>query len=307
MVFTLMAGDMLIFIDANQYLDLYRVTKGKRLLSLLIEQQDYIFITMQIVEEIQRKKLQVAADFLAKQFEQIKVRGFDIPDHLFDISGETATKLRKELNDIHQKIKDVNDELVNASIETLQRISQSKDEVSMALDVLFRKAVIHEAEELQRARERKERGNPPGKKTDPLGDQLTWEQLLSHCKDKLRFWIISRDSDYFTKHLGGRFLNPFLYNDLVRLHKQPPEVFCFDSIVDGLADFVQRTRVKSEKLPTPEESQEIKKEQEALPPLDWLVQDVANDVVIQIAKMRQRYSAAIIASTANQGWNPGME
>jgi hypothetical protein len=64
----------LIFIDANQYLDLYRSIEGKKLLGLLQEQRDYIFVTKQVVEEVQRNKLQVMAEFLIKQFEQLKVR-----------------------------------------------------------------------------------------------------------------------------------------------------------------------------------------------------------------------------------------
>jgi hypothetical protein len=192
--------DASIFIDANQYLDLYRVTKGKKLLDPLMEQRDYIFITVQVVEEVQRSKLQVAAAFLTKQFEQLKVRGFDIPDHLFDISGETAAELRKKLQNIDQRIKEINADLMDAAVQTLQRISRSEDEVSKALAALFDKADTHTPEETQRARERRERGNPPGKKADPLGDQLTWEQLLSHCKGRSKLWIVSKDSDYCTKH-----------------------------------------------------------------------------------------------------------
>jgi len=183
--------DTLVFIDSNQYLHLYRVTKGKKLLDPLQEQENYIFVTVQVVEEVQRSKLLVAANFLKNQFEQLKVRGFDVPDHLFDISEETARKLRRKLKDIDQRVKEVNDDLIDATIQTLQRISRSEDEVSKALAELFDKAVPHTPEEIQRARERKERGNPPGKKADPLGDQLTWEQLLSHFKGKSRLWIIT--------------------------------------------------------------------------------------------------------------------
>lgn len=301
--------DALVFIDANQYLDLYRVTKGKKLLDPLVEQQDYIFVTVQLVEEIQRNKLQVAGDFLAKQFEQLKVRGFDVPDHLFDISGETAAKLREKLNDIDQRIKAVNGDLMNATTLTLQRISQSEDEVSKALEVLFSKAVPHTLEEIQRARERKEKGNPPGKKAGPLGDQLTWEQLLSHCKGKSKLWIISKDSDYCIKRCSKVFLNPLLYQDLGRMNQPPTEVFCFDSIDEGLRDFVQVTGVKAEKLPTLEESKEIRRELDSLPPLDWLPSssmDSANDVVLQYAHRQRRAAAALMTTMPNQGWHPGM-
>jgi hypothetical protein len=183
--------DALIFIDLNQYLDLYRVVEGKKLLGSLQEQREYIFVTKQVVAEVQSIKLKTAADFLTKHFEQLKVRGLGVPDHIFDISGEITTTLREKLGDLDKSIQEINNLLKNAAVQTLQQVSLSKDEISKALASLFDKAVSHMPEEIQRARERRERGNPPGKKSDPLGDQLTWEQLLSHCKGKSKIWIRS--------------------------------------------------------------------------------------------------------------------
>ncbi len=49
---------------------------------------------------------------------------------------------------------------------------------------------------LNLARVRKERGNPPGKKEDYIGDELVWEILLTYCtKDDIS--IISVDGDWF--------------------------------------------------------------------------------------------------------------
>ena len=97
-----------VFIDANQYLNLYRVTTGKQLLAPLQKHQDYLFVTDQIVQEVERNKLQVAAAFLTKQFEQLKVSSFGLPDHLFDISDELEAKLREQLGEIAAKIKEAN-------------------------------------------------------------------------------------------------------------------------------------------------------------------------------------------------------
>ncbi len=262
--------DATIFIDANQYLELYRVTEGKKLLDPLKEQKEYIFVTTQIVDEVQRNKLFVAADFLTRQFEKLKVRQFNIPDHLFDTKGDTAASLRKKLVNIGSEIEKVNTDLRSAAIETLERISRSEDEVSIALNTIFQKATSHAADEMERARDRKGRGNPPGKKAGPLGDQLNWEQLLSHFKTKQRLWIITGDSDFCTKHSGNTFLNAFLYQDLLRTHDAAPEVHCFDSMDEGIRHFVESTGVKAEKLPTPEESKAIKEELESLPPMGWL-------------------------------------
>ena len=225
----------MLFIDANQYLDLYRMLSGKDLLPALEEQRDYIFVTAQVVDEVHREKVKVAASFLA----QLKKK-------------ETKEEIRKLTHDL------------------LEQVSQSRDEVSKALAGVFSQAVAPNEGELQRARARKERGNPPGKKTGPLGDQLSWEQILSQCQDKRRLWIITKDSDYATKHEGKMFLNAALYQELARLYQSPPEVFCFDNIAEGFKHFTDTTPVKAEKLPTSEETEQIKKEQESLPPLGWL-------------------------------------
>jgi PIN domain len=281
-------SDAVVFIDANLYLDLYEVTEGKRLLAPLKEQQDYIFITVQVVEEVQRRKLKLAADFLSRQFENLKLRNVGVPDHLFDISGETASKLREKLRDIYQKITEINEELITAAIQTLQRISVSEDEVSKTLSDLFSKAVTPTAEELHRARERKERGNPPGKKADTLGDQLTWEQLLSYCMDKsnLKLWIISKDRDFFTEYKHTLLLNPLLQQDLAGVFEPGSEVFCFDSIDKGIRDFVERTKVRAETLPTLEESKAIEKELNSLPPRGWL--DTSMDDANMVAMLSRR-------------------
>ncbi len=298
--------DPLILIDANQYLDLYRVTKGKKLLAPLREQEEYIFVTVQIVEEVQRNKLRVAANFLSSLFEELKIRKLVVPDHLFDIAEETASKLREKLGEIGERIKAVNTDLTSAAVDTLRRISCSEDEVSKALAGLFNKAVPHTPEEIQRARERKEIGNPPGKKADPLGDQLTWEQLLSHFKGKSRLWIISSDSDYCIKHSGKMFLNPHLYQDLVQLNQKDPEVICFDSIDEGIRDFARTTGVKAERLPTPEESKEIKEELDSLPPLGWLPSsfEILNANVVPFPfPWRQRQTVAPYLMTDPSGYS----
>ena len=290
--------DALVFLDANQYLYLYEATKGKKLLDSLMEQQDYIFVTMQVVEEVQRNKLRVTAKLLSKPFELLEVRGF---------SEETGGKLHTKLKNINQRIKKINAEVEQAAHQTLQRISRSEDKVSKALAALFSKAVIPTPEEIRRARDRKERGNPPGKEADPLGDQLTWEQLLSHYKGKSKIWIISRDRDYSTLHDGKIFLNPFLHEDLARLNQPPPEVFCFDNLGEGLTHFVKTTRVKAKKLLTPEESKEIKEELDSLPPLGWLSAASGMDDAYWVANLSARnkqISAPLWAAMSIQGYPP---
>jgi hypothetical protein len=169
---------------------------------------------------------------------------------------------------------------------------------------LFSRAVEHTRKELRQARAWRERGNPPGKKTDLLGDQLTWEQLLNHCQGKSKLWIITRDTDYYTNYDSEVLLNPILSQELARLHQSPPEVVCFDNLEKGLRNFAKAMRVRVKTLPAPEESRAIQEELDALPPLGWLSSTDANMAAIWDAQRRRR-AAAFLATTTMQGWPPG--
>jgi PIN domain len=236
----------LLFIDANQYLDLYRLAQSKDLLPALNEQRDHILVTEQIVDEVQRRKVDAASVGRKQQFQGLS-------------RSKNAKDAKKAEEAFHEQ-----------SHELLLRVSQSRDEVTSGLAELFAQAVAPNGGELDRARKRKERGNPPGKQNGPLGDQVSFEQLLSQCKDKPQLWIISKDSDYGTVHEHKMFLNAALYEELARLYKSEPEVFCFDNLAEGLRHFAETTGAKAEKLPTLAKTEQIKKEQESLPPIGWL-------------------------------------
>ena len=55
-----MPTDALLFIDANQYLQLYGLVAGKKLLDFLEEQRAHIFVTTQVVDEVIRNNLRSA-------------------------------------------------------------------------------------------------------------------------------------------------------------------------------------------------------------------------------------------------------
>lgn len=257
------ADDALLFIDANKYLDLYRTDKGRKLLAPLGEQAEYIFVTQQVVHEVQRNKILVAAEFLGKKSKELKLQTFNVPDHLSGTSRGQGKHILQRMSEIVQNIKKVNEEVDALALGIMEQISCSEDEVSKALAPIFAKAAAHSPAELQRARDRRELGNPPGKPANPLGDQLTWEQILTQFKGKKRLWIISRDGDYGTVYDGKGFLNHFLYEEL-RNVAPAPEAYLFEDTVEGIGHFVETTKVKAEKRLTPEETEEIEREEKSL-------------------------------------------
>jgi hypothetical protein len=221
-------------------------------------------VTQQIVDEVQRNKINVAANFLNQKFQELKLQTFNVPDHLSGANTGQDKTILQQMSAIRQTIKSVNDEVDAFAIGIMGQISSSEDEVSKALSPIFANAISHSPDELQKARDRRELGNPPGKSSNPIGDQLTWEQILTHFKGKKRLWIISRDGDYGTVYGGKGFLNQFLYDELCKVSSDPV-VYLFQDTVEGISHFVETTGVTAENRLTPEDAEEIEKEEKSLP------------------------------------------
>jgi hypothetical protein len=278
--------DALLFIDANRYLELYRTVTGRHLLAPLSEQTAHIFVTQQVVDEVKRGKIGVTAGFLNSQFATLKFNPYAVPNHLFGKTEEHSKSILSKMKEIGQQVEQVNKDINSLAKDIMQRVSQSQDEVSRALAPIFATAVPHSEPELQQAKQRKERAQPPGKKAGPIGDELTWEQILSRFVGRKKLWIITKDSDYGTIYDGRGFLNQFLYDELRKVSPDA-EAFLFDDVADGIKHFADETGVKADKLPTPEQIQEIKTEEKALPPLDWMYAATRDDP-FWLAAFRQR-------------------
>jgi len=121
-----------ILIDANQFLTLYGTVSGKRLLAPLRELRDYIFVSRQTVDEVNRNKLDYAARFLDQQFEKLCLNRMGIPDHLFGVDDETLRTIRGRVDSLTGEVKTIKEELDDLAVRTLTSISRSEDEVSVA-------------------------------------------------------------------------------------------------------------------------------------------------------------------------------
>jgi len=295
-----MARDAVLFIDANQYLKLYGVVAGKQLLDWLEEQQSHIFVSAQTAEEVLRRKLGCAQTFFLDKLKEIaEIKGL-IPD-ILGISDEKTAEYRKIL----ERAVEVKTELTKLADDALSKISRSEDDVSQRLARLFTNAMQPSTCEMQRARDRKERGNPPGKQKDTLGDQITWEQLLTFCKETKRLWIITDDGDYCIKHGKRVLLNSLLNRDLMLTCGAGMEFHCYSNFEEGITDFRKNVGVTADKLPTEQVSTEIKKQLDDLPPFF----DSLNTTINLIRARPRMYgpsdNAAWLAYAAMQGVRPG--
>ncbi len=275
----------MIFIDANQYLDLFRINDGAKLLELLEAQRSHIFVPQQTAAEVQRRKLSIAEQYLRQQLAPFDARRIGVPEQLF---GSVKTpRWREKLQSLRNSIEAVNDEMGAATTSLLQEISNSEDEVSKALAPLFADAKVPTATELERARSRREVGNPPGKKGDPLGDQLAWEQVLAASRETVQVWIITRDSDYHAEYGGRAFLNPFLHAELLGGRAVPPTVFCFSKLAEGLSHSAEHYHPTQETVLSPQEIQRINREQDSWPAFDMQTVDTANYIAWRSSQRRR--------------------
>ena len=236
----------ILYIDANIYLGFYNSNRPdfKKLLGSVIELMDKIFFTEQLGYEIDRNKLNVfrlSVDNYVKQTSSSKTI---LPEHLDEDSSPKLADWNKERKTIEENIATSNKSLMEILNEVLSDIAVSNDKVSKTLSPIYAKAAKPSGDDINRARLRKEIGNPPGKRADPLGDQLSWEQLLNIVPKIKRLWIVSTDKDYFTEHSKVLYLNPILFTDLIKLNADI-EVKTFNILSEALRDFNKQEKIKA--------------------------------------------------------------
>lgn len=254
----------LILIDANIYLRFYDSsgTQFRSLLKTLVELKESIFITEQICSEVHRNKLSVAKDSFSANYKSLGIRKTSLPEHLDNNTDEKLKQWNDSRKNIIQEEEKLKKEYSRIVSSTLQSIMTSEDNVSKELSTIFTFAKSASQDEIEAARLRKELGNPPGKSNDPLGDQLTWEQLLTKYSTQ-EIWLITDDRDYLTEYSGNSYLNPFLYNELkIKSDNISPKIHLFTSLPDGLKDYSLSTTVDT--LPSNDELDVIRNEEEII-------------------------------------------
>jgi hypothetical protein len=179
------------------------------------------------------------------------------------------------------------------------KISQSNDRVSQRLSALFDNPIEPSLDELERARQRREAGNPPGKPANPLGDQIVWEQLLTRCRKAERnaVWVISADKDYGTASGNTLLLNPLLHHELIQVCQGALDLRCFVDLSEGLIEFAKS--VGETKLPSQNERQQIKQEIEF-----WNANTSFDPTAVITAAHMQRNVAAILSANTGLIWTP---
>lgn len=259
-------NNSIIFIDANVYLRFYDSASNrfKSLLQTLIELKGSIFITEQICREVDRNKLSTAEKSFSANSKTLGIKKTTLPEHLDIDADEKLKKWNNSRNNIIQEEEKLKKEYSLIVGSTLESIMKSEDNVSKTLSIIFATSLSASLDEISAGRLRKELGNPPGKSGDPLGDQLTWEQLLTIYKNQ-EIWLITNDSDYLTEYGGSCYLNPYLYKELkVKSNNYPPKINVFNGLAEGIADYNANLDEKLVTLPSDVEMEEIIIEEEKI-------------------------------------------
>ena len=239
----------IIFIDANIYLNMYAPTSIHMLAlaPVLLSDDVHVFVTRQIVDEVERNKVKV---FVKPAMDAMSAfKAAHLPPLHEGADGDFADKAKARLKKFQTD-----------AIKLAASIRDGTDNVSKLLAPIFSQAKVPEPEEVERARTRREMGNPPGKIDDPLGDQVTWEQLLAFSQPGQDIWIVTNDDDYWDRDKRGVFqLNARLQRELNEKIKNG-NIYCFTDLSEALTDIRKKLGTLA-KLPEKEELEEIKREE----------------------------------------------
>lgn len=249
-----------IFIDTNIYLDFYRLNSVRAMLPPLENLSEHILSTEQVVNEVLRNRVSVTRDFLREDLKKCQLVKPSIPDFLTkeavsEICPEIA-KISKECSETFKTFEELSKTIYSKSVE---HVANGDDEISKTLARIFTNVLVPDVEQLRRARIRKELGNPPGKKEDPIGDEITWEQLLTYrTKNKCEIWIVSKDEDFYSINISGAIVpNAYLLNEV---NDSGPSIKFFRDLPTALKEF-KKSILPDLELPTEEEMEKAEQAQ----------------------------------------------
>lgn len=221
-----------IFVDANMILGFWSLTAGRvpsELLLPLVSLRSHVLITQQLVDEVSRNKLGV---FLRNSGSFSIAPPPQFPDHF--VRTKELNQLNSTLKTLRTGGEDAKKQWDKIRADVAKEISSNRDLTTKMLGQLFSSPVRATDEQIKAARDRRERGNPPGKRTDPLGDQISWQQFLDALGGTSSVWIITRDRDFAEEVNNQLLLNPFLQAELTE--RDVKNISVYDNLATAIKD-----------------------------------------------------------------------
>lgn len=198
---------MNIFIDSNVFLSFYHLSSDeleelKKLAVLIREGQVRLLLPEQVAHEFERNR----AGKIADAVKRLRAQSSSLQIPQLGRQYEEYDKLRKAHKELEKNLSKMTDQIE----EDATRQSLEADAV---VEELFNVAEqIPRSDELtDRARNRMDLGDPPGKKGS-LGDAINWEALLDAAPEGEDLYLISDDGDFFSP-LDREAIDPYLVNE----------------------------------------------------------------------------------------------
>lgn len=182
---------MNLFIDTNIYLNFIRSSeesiKSLEELERLVGSKSLSLVFPKITyDEFLRN-----APLVAK--EQLEIIGKHTPNKPPPMA--TSVRDKKVAGKVERTRKGYIGAIEDLKKGYLKSVDEVRDRVGRLFAVTVKAVAYDEFDLLGLAERRKKVGNPPGKRKDPIGDELVWEILLSnHFDDDLS--VVAYDSDW---------------------------------------------------------------------------------------------------------------
>jgi PIN domain len=197
---------MQLFIDTNIFLSLYHFTADdleelEKLRVLLKQSKITLLLPRQVMHEFARNRDHKVAEAI-RQLREQKLRA-EFPQLCKDYAEYSALRsLQQQFETLHSTLCET---IATDAIDRKLRADST-------IDGLFAAASpIEEGPEiLQSARDRMDRGTPPGKR-DSLGDAINWVSLLEAATDG-DLHVVTGDKD-FVSPLDESSMNSFLIDE----------------------------------------------------------------------------------------------
>lgn len=197
-----------LFIDTNTLLGFYDYSNDdldelKKLEVLIAKDELRVYVSEQLLDEFYRNRetkfltafSRFEKDQHSQSFPQL-CKQYKEYTRMREVLGEYLDLRKSMIAQIYKDFETVKLKADRAIIELIQKG--------------HRMAITPDT--LRGARDRRDRGNPPGKKSDALGDEIHWESLLKNVAKGTTLHLVSIDGDFQGKHKIDNVakLNPFL-------------------------------------------------------------------------------------------------
>ncbi len=224
-----------LFIDANVWLSLFHFSSDDleqfSKLQALIGTDIVLYIPEQVRCEVYRNRENKIKDALDK-FEKFNFQfpAFSKSYPEYELFAKDYGSLKARHKEWLQKLKtDIASQSLSADI-VINDFFASIDFINTTDDIL------------QRAVQRYNIGNPPGK-DNRYGDAINWEALLSSVPEGEDLFFISNDNDY-SSVLDTKRFHPFLLDEWQS--KKSSNIIYFKSLVDFLNEHFKDIKLKAE-------------------------------------------------------------